>query len=253
MNIAAVCVTYLRPRQLGHLVRCFERQDYPVDCRELVILDDAGQYGAGGGASDEVRLVQEGPGWRLFSRSRRYATLGNKRNAAALLVSDAAEALAVWDDDDLYLPWALSASAAALKRAAWSRPGVVLHPWPGNVATQHRTGGLFHGGWAYRRDAFERAGGYPARDNGEDQELMRSLLALGVAQADPCTLGFAPFYLYPWGRRDAADWHLSALGRAGYARLGERCAEPAVLGPSEPDWIDLANLNIVPHVMPRLF
>ena len=106
MKIAVVCVTYNRPRQLGQMIRCFQRQDYAP--RELVILDDAGQYAS-----------NEGPGWRLTSIAERFPTLGEKRNAAARLVSPDAAALAVWDDDDLYMPWALRASAAALEL----RPG----------------------------------------------------------------------------------------------------------------------------------
>ena len=65
MKIAAVCVTYLRPVGLGRMLACFLQQDYPD--RELVILDDAGQY-------DD----QEGDRWRLVSVSKRYPTLGEK-------------------------------------------------------------------------------------------------------------------------------------------------------------------------------
>ena len=110
-------------------------------------------------------------GWSPWPK--RFPTLGEKRNAAAALVADDVEALAVWDDDDLYLPWALSASAAALAQAAWSRPSLVLHLQPGKGLRQHQTGGLFHGGWAYRRDVFRQCGGYPALNNGEDQALAR--------------------------------------------------------------------------------
>ena len=97
--------------------------------RELVILDDAGQY--------ENQRGRAG-GW--FPCRERFPTLGEKRNAAAALVGDDVEALAVWDDDDLYLPWALSASAAALAQAAWSRPSLVLHPQAdgGLAAAPHR-------------------------------------------------------------------------------------------------------------------
>ena len=42
MKIAVVVCTYNRPAGLGHLVRAFELQDYAD--REMVILDDAGQY-----------------------------------------------------------------------------------------------------------------------------------------------------------------------------------------------------------------
>ena len=37
-------------------------------------------------------------------------------------------------------------------RAAWSRPSLVLHPQDDGSLRQHATGGLFHGGWAYRRE-----------------------------------------------------------------------------------------------------
>ena len=194
MKIAAVCCTYLRPKTLGQVIRCFERQDYAD--RELVILDDAGQYEPAAGDR-----------WRLVSVGKRFATLGEKRNAAAAYVSDDVEALAVWDDDDLYLPWALTASVAALGQAAWSRPSVVLHPQPDGTLRQHRTGGLYHGGWAYRREVFDRCGGYPAMNNGEDQALAARLVRAGTPQADPIGLGFRPFYIYVWGSEPAPVVH----------------------------------------------
>ncbi len=43
MKICVCCCTYKRPVSLGYLIRCFERQTHAE--RELVILDDAGQYG----------------------------------------------------------------------------------------------------------------------------------------------------------------------------------------------------------------
>jgi glycosyltransferase involved in cell wall biosynthesis len=133
MKIAAVCCTYLRPKALGRLIHCFLQQDYPK--RELIILDDAGQYDN-----------QQGDRWRLISVNSRFPTLGEKRNAAVALVADDVEALAVWDDDDLYLPWALRACAEALRVAPWSRPSIVLHPHKNGSLTQHKTCGLFHGG-----------------------------------------------------------------------------------------------------------
>jgi hypothetical protein len=193
MKIAVVCITYNRPKTLGHMIRCFERQDYAP--RELVILDDAGQYDA-----------TEGPGWRLVSTATRFPTLGDKRNAAAQLVSPDVEALAIWDDDDMYMPWALRASVAALRQADWSRPSVVLHPEPDGSLRQHYTGGLFHSGWAYRRSAFDRAGGYPSMNNGEDQRLAERFKRLSVLEEDPLTLGFPPFLVYPWSECVHFSW-----------------------------------------------
>jgi len=203
-----------------------------------VILDDAGQY-------DNTA----GDRWRLISRSKRFRTLGEKRSAAAGCVSPDVEALAVWDDDDLYLPWALRASVAALRVAPWSRPSLVLHPQPGGALRQHRTGGLFHGAWALRRDAFQRCGAYPAMNNGEDQALGARLARAGIAWADPIRLGFMPFYVYVWGRGE----HLSGLGPDGYERLAPAHVEKTIVVPHDPPEVDLENPRILPGIHARVF
>jgi len=236
MKIAAVCCTYLRPKQLGWLIKCFLEQDYADG--ELVILDDAGQYDN-----------RQGDRWRLVSVDRRFASLGEKRNAAVELTSDDAEALAVWDDDDIYLPWALSASLAALQVAPWSRPSLVLHEGADGRLSQHRTGGLFHGGWAYTRDAFTRAGGYPPQNNGEDQALARRLRQARQQTADPCQLGFRPFYIYRWG--NSAGYHLSGMGPKGYRKLAAGAAKKATLDITWPR--DYRNPTILPEIKPRVF
>jgi len=240
MNVAAVCCTFLRPEQLGHLVHCFLKQDYPAQKRELVILDDAGQY-----------ENQQGDRWRLISVRNRYATLGEKRNAAAALVSRDVEALAVWDDDDLYLPWALRACVAALKLAPWSRPSLVLHPQEDGSLRQHETGGLFHGGWAYLRKVFQEVGGYPAENNGEDQAFAQRLQRAGATETDLIRLGLRPFYVYPW--RTSNGWHLSGMGPNGYRRLGGLRAAGGRLVIAPPPNLDLACPKILPGVFPRMF
>jgi hypothetical protein len=235
MKIAVVCVTFNRPQQLGQMIRCFEQQDYPQ--RELVILDDAGQY-----------RPTAGPGWRLASVAERFPTLGEKRNAAAQLVAPDVEALAVWDDDDLYMPWALRASLAALQQAPWSRPSVVLHPVPDGSLRRHQTGGLFHSGWAYRRDVFERSGGYPPMNNGEDRGLAQRFHELGVSEADPLRLGFLPFLVYRWGN----GWHLSSAGPRGYENRGRLTIAPATVEPADPP-VRLDESSILPGVYRRVF
>ena len=218
------------------MLKCFIEQDYPD--RELIILDDAGQYNS-----------QEGNRWKLVSIDKRYPTLGDKRNAAADLVSDDVEALAVWDDDDWYLPWALSASVATLKISQWSRPSVVLHETLKGELRQHRTGGLFHGGWAYHRDMFLKVGGYPSKNNGEDQALARRFKRKGLVQSDPIRLDFDPFYIYKWGGR--GDYHLSGMGADGYEKLGMRVREKASLNPILPR--NYHNPTILPGVNQRIF
>jgi len=238
MKIAAICCTYLRPTQLGHMIRCFEKQDYPD--AELIVLDDAGQY-----------AEQEGERWRLISTTIRYPTLGEKRNAAAALASDNVEAFAVWDDDDLYLPWALRTCVAGLDNAQWSRPSLVLHPQQDGTLVQHETGGLFHGGWAYRREAFVQVGGYPSVSMIEDRELMKLFEKASIPTADPLESGVKPFYIYPWDTGDG--WHLSGMGAHGYHRLGRVRGAKTSLVVADPPDIDLDNPAILPGIQPRKF
>jgi len=115
MKLAAICCTYKRPKLLAEAVESFLRQDYPAAQRELIVLDDAGQYGN-----------QVGNGWRIVSSPVRFRTLGEKRNASAALVSPEVDAYCVWDDDDIYLPWHMSAAAVALATADYSIPTMVL-------------------------------------------------------------------------------------------------------------------------------
>ncbi len=211
MKLAALCCTYLRPQTLGQLIESFLRQDYPRELRELVILDDAGQY-----------EDQEGDGWRLVSIPRRFHSLGEKRNACAALASPDAEGFLVADDDDIYLPHWFSATAEALRQAEWSRPSLVLLEH-GDGLKEHETGGLYHGGWALRREAFYRVRGYAALNNGEDQELAGRLVAAGVTQCDPCRHA-QPFYIY---RYDYGSYHLSYMDDRGYERLADRPKAPA--------------------------
>lgn len=242
MKIAALCCTYLRPRLLERILECWRRQDYPLDCRSLVILDDAG-----------IHEPQEGEGWRIVSTPSRYATLGEKRNACAALAPAEAEAFCIWDDDDMYLPWAISTCARTLKKSPWSRPSQVLHHRGDPQRLQrHATGGLYHGGWAYTRAAFERVGGYRAINSGEDQDLARRFEAAGIAQADPCADGTAPFYVFVDSQ---ASYHISwcGQGRKAWDEIGqrERPAERVRVRPFSD--FDVWRLPISSDIQPRPF
>lgn len=206
MKLAALCCTYHRPHMLGQLVESFLRQDYPRELRGLIILDDAGQY-----------QNQEGDGWRLVSIPRRFRSLDEKRNACAALASPDAEGFPVADDDDIYLPHWFRTQTEALRRAEWSRPGLVLLEH-GDGLKECETGGLYHGGWAFRRAALDRVRDYGPHSNGEDQELAGRLAAAGVSSCDPCTFA-PPFYVY---RYDNGSYHLSYLDDHGYKDLGKQ-------------------------------
>ena len=65
--LSCLCPTFRRPRLLENAIACFLAQDYPANRRELIILDDAGQFPA-----------SHGPNWRLISLPSRFRSLAVK-------------------------------------------------------------------------------------------------------------------------------------------------------------------------------
>lgn len=240
MKLAALCCTYLRPAGLGQLIECFLRQDYPRELRELVILDDAGQY-----------ENQSGDGWRLVSIPHRFNSLGEKRNACAALASPDAEGYLIADDDDIYLPHWFRTQAEALQKADWSHPSLVLLEHQEGLR-EAETGGLYHGGWAFRKAAFQRVRGYGPHNNGEDQELADRLRASGATICDPSSLA-EPFYLY---RYENESYHLSYMDDSGYRSLGQGSfpSRTSISVGWKRQWDKLPVLrrfSFAPHVDPR--
>lgn len=192
-----VCVpTYRRKPELCRLLHSFEHQDYPF--RNLVALDDSGEL-----------EPCTGHKWRLECVNRRAPSLGAKRNQVASLMGDETDALVQWDDDDLAMPWALSAIAKALEMADWARPSLALLRSPNSsVYHQVRTWNMpeqtdkgFHPSWGMSVAAFLAAGGYPDDVSlGEDLQLAKKLRTLHTSEADPLESGeYLPYYLTaPW-------------------------------------------------------
>ena len=227
MKLGAICCTYKRPKELAFAIECFLRQDYPAELRELIVLDDAGQY-----------ANQAGNRWRLVSLPVRFRTLGEKRNASAALVSPDVDASCVLDDDDIYLPWHISAAAAALKDAEYTIPTVIYTDKRDRLERKTNQY-LFHGAWAFRREAFERVGGYPFMQSGQDQGLLRRFKAAQLRRADPIQQDPRPSYVYRWCT--VHNRHISAMGKDGYERLGQLAAAPVTtLVPRwDRDWVKL--------------
>ncbi len=250
MKIAVCTCTYLRPQLLGYLIHCFEQQTH--EDREMVILDDAGQY-----------ATQRGDRWRLISVDKRYPTLGAKRNAVARLVPlmlPDVDALCCWDDDDLVMPWALEALNAALERAEWARPSLALAAAGGGTMRPVKTyfrpdkgDKAFHASWGYRRELFERVGGYPPELSvSEDRHLAYKFRDAGASECDPIELGFRPYYLAdpgvdPWSQEE----HLSYTGDL-YEEFGKRHAEGrAFVTPTAPPVYDVLHPRIDEQVLDR--
>jgi len=184
MKITAITMTCNRPKLLSRLIRCFERQTHPD--RELVILDDLGQY-----------EHQSGDRWHLLSIPRRFRSLGEKRNAVAALASPDSEAIALWDDDDLYLDDALEAVDEALQRGPWLQPRQAYdYDEQGRLILTETFSRddpwrfAYHASWAYRREFFAR---YRACYAGDDYEMEQRLRLAGETSVD---IQGPPYYVY---------------------------------------------------------
>lgn len=250
-----VC-TYGRPELLARVVYAFERQTY--ENRYMVILDDGQQL-----------AEQSGDKWELFSVDSRYPSLGMKRNTAARYATARhADGLMPVDDDDLPLPWHTEACAAALEKAEWSRPSVILANYAHGAAlpdgvfqptyTGHRLDHsrerMYHPAWAIRTGTFWRMGGYPIEHSGnEDKALMLKMEDMGVTQADPIALGYTPSYGYFSSKGNISGYlKLECPTGANAWAACERKLEPAELKPWVPSW-DYTNPTILPGVLPRPF
>ncbi len=184
---------------LRNALACFRAQDYPRNRCELIIIDDAGQF-----------TGQAAENWRLVSSAHRYPTLPRKFNA--LLAESRGDLVAVWEDDDIFLPWNLADTARAFRRdgAEFLTPASV---WSNYGRTQGQLGrddprGRFHSSWRFSRAIAERVGGYP--DSGRlsfDQEFAAKLRSAGTAgiYGEPQK----PSYVYRWG---SGGWNGSQHG-----------------------------------------
>lgn len=200
-KIAMVCLTFNRPKELGRIIECFRRQTY--ENRELVILDDLGQY------PDQPT----GDRWRIVSVPDRYPSLGQKRNAAVKLISPDVTMLQTIDDDDIYLGHSLEAAVHALQQAPWAQ-GREAFEWDGETMTRHETWHrdspgrfAYNGHWCFRVKEFWEVGGYPT-DN-DDDAVWRKMFATFGQSVDLLSKKFPdPAYVYS---RDPSTRHISWL------------------------------------------
>lgn len=182
--VSCLCPTYQRPGMLANVVACFLAQDYPPDRRELIILDDAGQYAS-----------CSADGWHLISLNHRFRSLPEKYNAIAGLSKG--EILIVWEDDDIYLPSHISNHVLALQHGDFSKPSKILSLYTEKLQEEPASG-RFHGSIAFKRSLFNTINGWPLSQRGDfDQELMTRLSQHGKL-VDTCQYG-SPCYVFRWG------------------------------------------------------
>lgn len=228
--IVALCPTFNHPELLANSVALWEIQDYPADRRFLVISDD-------GGAFDHW---QTGENWHLFRHSQRFPSLPHKYNDMAMWgrrykpdMSGPPDAYLVWEDDDLYLPGYVSAHARVLAEHELSKPGVVVSDYPGYLIEEPASG-RFHSTLGFRRELFQRIGGWPLTRRADfDQQMIAALQSAARSAGDPFAEGSIEF-VYRWhtGAQHGQSFMRSPDDQAWYDRAGER--KPPWVGKLEP-------------------
>ena len=159
--VTCIMPTYGRPEYVCESVGMFLDQDYPA--KELLIYNDcAGQI-----------FESRDPEVRIFNTDHRFDSLGEKRNAC--IEAARGEFIAIWDDDDIYLPWRLSYSLSEAQRwnTPFYRPEAFLAFW--NEESLHDNhsvpGWISHPTVMFRKSLWTEVGGYPACNVGEDAEF----------------------------------------------------------------------------------
>lgn len=198
--LSCVCCTWLRPFQLFNMIKCFESFDYPKDKCELIVLDDAGQY----------QNRYSGVNWEIISINRRFHSLGEKRNALASLIDTKSDAYVIMDDDDVYLPWHLTAINDGLQKYEWCNPD---HVWE-EISSEEglklvSSSSGYHAAWGYSTDIFQKLGKYPNLNRGEDITLRDRYFSTGGTRYNT-TRCYPPSFIRRW--HGSGDEHISGKG-----------------------------------------
>lgn len=197
--VSCICATYNRAPShlylLEEAIESFLRQTYPN--KELVVINDC----------PAQELVCDAPGVRVVNAPERFASLGEKHNAAIRLSHG--ELIAPWDDDDVSLPLRLSLSVERLGDADYFNPRQYWFLDGGGYHFDHSMG-YAHNASLFTRTAFEAVGGYPPVSMGEDAVMDGNLRRLRRT-VDPADAGVELtkeewFYVYRWG---VSPTHLS--------------------------------------------
>lgn len=204
MKILCLMPTYGRRRELlENSLACFASQTHEE--KQLWIFDDLGTL-------ENCSRVPSGVS--VISKPQREASIADKYNVMleiAARYGTSYDAVAVWDDDDAYLPDYLTGHAEALSRGEWSQPPVIRSTYgcrPGQTIIEP-SAGRFHGSIAIRRELLEQLGGWvPTKRADFDQQMLAAL----AAHSPRAEVHGWPQYVYRW--QDSGGGHCSGLMRS---------------------------------------
>ena len=190
--ISCLCPTFRRPKLLRNAIECFLSQDYPADRRELIIVDDDDAY-------ENLEYKTPRGNYRVISHSRAYSSLTEKYNAIAGIAEG--EVFAVWEDDDVYLPWHLSSNVECMGRSLnipWLSKSKRVFSTYGNRFQVEESTGRFHASLVFNRVAFEKVGGWPNTKRADFDQMFIQSFIKNVSVCDPTERGAKPSYCFMW-------------------------------------------------------
>lgn len=207
MFVLCVCPTYGRPQELiENTIWLFEQQTHPE--RYLILYDDLGNIGP-----------QRGLGWEVVSTPNREKTLPAKYNWILNYASEIVEwqAVAQWDDDDIYLPNHVEKIAYGCQLRSWCYPTVVgtTYDQPAGSYTYENTRVNFSASLGVDRYRLEKIGNWPDTPEMDfDQQLLKKLNVLPAH--DTSSRGKNITYIMRWSDSGASHCSAPLLGSDWY-------------------------------------
>ena len=169
--VSCVMPTYGRPDYVAESIAMFLAQDYPA--KELIVLNDCpGQV-----------IKCDFPGIRIINADTRWANLGKKRNCAVEMAQG--QYIAVWDDDDVYLPWRLSYCVRRMMETEtpFYCPAEFWAYWGEEALHDNQAveGWICHPAVMFTKELWLAVGGYPQQTMGEDAVfLTKAIKHMGI-------------------------------------------------------------------------
>ena len=158
-GISCLCVTYSRVELLEESIECFLRQTYKGP-KELIIINDC----------DDQILEYDHPEVVIFNTSRRFRSLGEKRDTSVALSKY--DWLAIWDDDDIFLPHRLEFSMNKINEnnLDYYKLGVSFS-YDMNSGIKKITNNTYFSASIFSRRLYETTSGHGYTNFGEDKYI----------------------------------------------------------------------------------
>lgn len=175
--VSCLCATYGRYSVLREAVSCFIEQDY--DNKELIILNN-----------HDIPLVCKLPQVTVIN-GEHYPTLGDCRNRLLELANG--YYIRTWDDDDLYLPWAISQGVENFPGDADIWQPDKSWSWHKNKPSLEFCGNVYEASWTTLAESARKVG-YLEGSGGNEHKPLKDLKRIR-GHVTP----YKGSYVYTWG------------------------------------------------------